>query len=200
MELRAGMVIYVFRSGTARAVELLDGSRPRGRGGARSTPRAGGSQPLAREGGGEGPFPADLLPAGILPQPVRDWLTLERYRHYGVYAGRGQVIHFHGDSPAQARIRCTSLATFRTGAFLDLVAGGLLGLHVDPHIPYPDGLAAVVRRARSCVGTDFGGYDLLANNCEHFAAWCATGRRSSRQLPGKGAQLGRFLSDLLGIL
>ncbi|NLI78947.1 MAG: hypothetical protein GX442_21210 [Candidatus Riflebacteria bacterium] len=169
MELRAGMVIYVFRSGTARAVELLDDARPRGRSGGRPAARGAGSPALAWEGGGEGPFPADLLPAGILPRPVHAWLTLERYRHYGVYAGRGQVIHFHGDSPARARIRCTSIATFRTGAFLDLVAGGLLGIHVDPHMAYPDGLAAVVRRARSCVGTDFGGYDLLANNCEHFA-------------------------------
>eukprot|EP00735_Rhodelphis_limneticus_P006799 TRINITY_DN19240_c0_g1::TRINITY_DN19240_c0_g1_i1::g.15788::m.15788 TRINITY_DN19240_c0_g1::TRINITY_DN19240_c0_g1_i1::g.15788 ORF type:complete len:301 (-),score=6.76,LRAT/PF04970.8/1e-21,NLPC_P60/PF00877.14/0.067,Peptidase_C97/PF05903.9/0.48 TRINITY_DN19240_c0_g1_i1:340-1242(-) len=39
---------------------------------------------------------------------------------------------------------------------------------------YPPTL--VVARARCKLHTDFGGYDLLKNNCEHFATWCKTGR------------------------
>jgi hypothetical protein len=29
---------------------------------------------------------------------------------------------------------------------------------------------------------DFGGYDFLDNNCEHFAIWCATGLKTSNQV------------------
>ena len=37
-----------------------------------------------------------------------------------------------------------------------------------------------VRRARSKLGE--GGYNLLCNNCEHFAIWCKTGLRESTQV------------------
>lgn len=36
-------------------------------------------------------------------------------------------------------------------------------------------------RASSQLGSTFGGYNLLSNNCEHFAYWCVTGIRQSRQ-------------------
>ena len=38
-------------------------------------------------------------------------------------------------------------------------------------------------RALALVGYDFGGYNLLTNNCEHFANWCASGARFSNQVP-----------------
>lgn len=31
------------------------------------------------------------------------------------------------------------------------------------------------------MGLDFGGYNLISNNCEHFANWCVTGVRQSMQ-------------------
>jgi hypothetical protein len=31
------------------------------------------------------------------------------------------------------------------------------------------------------IGTDFGGYSIKGNNCEHFARWCVTGVRSAQQ-------------------
>ena len=40
----------------------------------------------------------------------------------------------------------------------------------------------VANRALSMVGCDFGGYNFLSNNCEHFANWCACGRRISQQV------------------
>lgn len=40
----------------------------------------------------------------------------------------------------------------------------------------------VVKRALSQVGSDFGGYHFFKNNCEHFTYWCATGKKSSRQV------------------
>ena len=40
----------------------------------------------------------------------------------------------------------------------------------------------IMDRALSQVGSDFGGYHFLCNNCEHFANWCACGKRISRQV------------------
>ena len=37
-----------------------------------------------------------------------------------------------------------------------------------------------VERARSCIGQ--GEYDLLTQNCEHFAMWCKTGAKESAQV------------------
>lgn len=39
----------------------------------------------------------------------------------------------------------------------------------------------IVRRARSEIGTKLGTYNLLSNNCEHFANWCRCGKLVSHQ-------------------
>ena len=53
----------------------------------------------------------------------------------------------------------------------------------------------VVQRAESRLGEQR--YDLLTNNCEHFATWCKTGRQESEQLAGFGLQLDRWkLSEI----
>jgi hypothetical protein len=43
--------------------------------------------------------------------------------------------------------------------------------------PNPD---KVVARARSMLGQS--GYDLIFNNCQHFATWCVTGEHHSAQV------------------
>jgi len=177
MNIRPGSVIYVFRSMTSRVVEAVDGRF------------------LSVEPEQTGLLAAAFrLVAGtpLLPPGLRLMLNFERYRHYGVYDGRGKVIHFTGPTPSSARIRRTTLAEFERGTFLDSVAGGVLGVHTDDRVAFPDGRAEAVRRARAALGTTFGGYDLLRNNCEHFATWCACGRRISRQLLEKSLTLGSF--------
>jgi len=63
--------------------------------------------------------------------------------------------------------------------------------------------AEVIRRAQSVERREipWGDYDLLRNNCEHFATWCKTGVKSSKQvedvaalLQGAGAMFGSMLS------
>lgn len=39
----------------------------------------------------------------------------------------------------------------------------------------------IVQRARSMIGTKLGTYNLLSNNCEHFANWCRCGKLVSHQ-------------------
>jgi len=53
---------------------------------------------------------------------------------------------------------------------------------IDTIVNYKYERETVVKRALNKVGSDFGGYDFLRNNCEHFAYWCATGERTSRQV------------------
>ncbi len=174
MKVQPGTVIYVFRSMTARLVETITPSS------CPSLPTGVGLLAVANE---------FLFGARFLTPDLGKLARLERYRHYGVYAGRGKVIHFTGSSPAAARIRLTSVSEFEHGTFLDSVAGGNSGIHADERVEFPEGKAAVVRRARSLLGTDFGGYHLLWNNCEHFANWCACRQKISRQFRDKGIEL-----------
>lgn len=47
-------------------------------------------------------------------------------------------------------------------------------------IPFPDD--EVVRRARTEIGKHRGKYDLVFNNCEHFAYYCRFGIKKSQQV------------------
>lgn len=91
--------------------------------------------------------------------------------HYGIYDGEEGVYHFTGDKPKDATVCFTSLDDFKNGgtAFIE----NILCKKYDPD--------EIIRRAQSKVGTNFGGYNLIKNNCEHFAYWCATGVRRSSQ-------------------
>ncbi|NLT96112.1 MAG: lecithin retinol acyltransferase family protein [Clostridia bacterium] len=97
------------------------------------------------------------------------------YRHYGIDIGDGTVVHFRGDRfliQKSAWIQRTSMKSF--------LGGG--ELYIEENVKYAFPRNEVVRRALSQVGSNFGGYNFIFNNCEHFAYWCATGRRISKQV------------------
>ncbi|MDP7979911.1 lecithin retinol acyltransferase family protein [Bacillus multifaciens] len=91
--------------------------------------------------------------------------------HYGIYDGDGWVYHFTGDSIRNARIKFTTLKEFEKGgtAYIEKVYNAKYDAE------------EIIRRASSQVGSRFGGYNLLENNCEHFVCWCVTGIRQSKQ-------------------
>lgn len=91
--------------------------------------------------------------------------------HYGVYDGYGGVFHFNGITPADAQIHYS--------LFADFAKGGTVSVDSCIKIFSPQ---EIVERAISKVGEDFGGFNLLTNNCEHFARWCATDVRQSSQV------------------
>jgi len=96
------------------------------------------------------------------------------YRHYGVYAGDGKVIHYaakNGDFGSDVGVRETSLKKFSGGGKCTV-----LQFIEDP----PFSGKETVRRARSRIGEK--SYSLLFNNCEHFALWCKTGKSTSAQV------------------
>ena len=102
---------------------------------------------------------------------VKVWRGL--YWHFAIYLGDGEVAElakpFEGGN-----VRIVSLSAFNRGSRLQVVrfAGAF-------------SKEAVARRAESLVGSS--GYDLFKWNCEHFAAWCATGFASSQQIAASKA-------------
>ncbi|MFZ7104326.1 MAG: lecithin retinol acyltransferase family protein [Peptococcaceae bacterium] len=96
------------------------------------------------------------------------------YRHYGVDIGDGTAVHFRGDRfliQRSAWIQRTSLKSFAAGDEI-----------CTDECKYAFTRNEVIQRALSQVGGKFGGYHFIFNNCEHFAYWCGTGRRISKQV------------------
>lgn len=128
------------------------------------------------------------------------------YDHYGIYTGRGKVIHFSNegsDFGSDIRVRRATLSQFKNGAsnvfvidfeayrdhvenpdLFDLLEGGIVGIALRKlfgsetiTIYSPE---ETVERAESQLGE--GDYNLVFNNCEHFAVWCKTGVHESSQV------------------
>jgi hypothetical protein len=79
------------------------------------------------------------------------------YMHHGIDVGDGRVVR-------------TSREEF--------TAGRPERVTTDPPATFPP--EEIVARALAHVGRE--GYSPLVDNCEHFATWCATGMRESRQV------------------
>ena len=96
------------------------------------------------------------------------------YLHHGIDVGDGTVVHARPDDPRRpfggGRVVRTSLAEFAGGAAVREIA--------DPPAVFPP--PHIVARALRHRGRP--GYCPVVDNCEHFATWCATGRRESRQV------------------
>lgn len=96
------------------------------------------------------------------------------YLHHGIDLGDGTVVHARPDDFRNplggGRVVRTSVEEFSRGA--------MVRVRNDPPATYT--AAEVAERALAHEGRE--GYDLVIDNCEHFATWCATGRRASRQV------------------
>jgi hypothetical protein len=94
------------------------------------------------------------------------------YRHHGLYAGQGRVLHYRGMHRWLLRrgpVEEISLAQFEGGHGFAVVAAAARF----------EGPAAV-ERARSRLGEDR--WRLWSNNCEHFVTWCRDGAPRSSQI------------------
>ncbi len=113
-----------------------------------------------------------------------DVIFVERmglYRHYGVYVGKGEVIHYssiNSDFGDDISIHKTTLKKF-----LD----GRNGYYICKFPKRPDienyhlfTKKETVQRAYQRLGERR--YNLLGNNCEHFAIWCRTNVSESGQV------------------
>ena len=92
-------------------------------------------------------------------------------RHYGIYDGLEGVYHFNGESIDHVYIQYSSMEQFAQGGEVKID-----GQYKQSFTP-----AEIMQRAANEVGSEFGGYNLIDNNCEHFATWCVTGEKQSMQ-------------------
>ncbi|MGD1903792.1 MAG: lecithin retinol acyltransferase family protein [Geitlerinemataceae cyanobacterium] len=100
---------------------------------------------------------------------TRPFLEMEGiYEHHGIDCGDGTVIHY-SKRPEEATVLQTSIEAFAQGRTIQTRD------YATSYIA-----DSVVSRARSRI--DERKYNLLFNNCEHFATWCKTGVSSSRQV------------------
>lgn len=107
----------------------------------------------------------------VLDRLIFRFLT---YKHYGVDIGDDKIIHFYCPSILKipkARISLCSLEEFSRDGILQIADD--LALNFSPE--------EIVQRAESMLHTDFDGYRVKHNNCEHFSMWCATGLRTGKQ-------------------
>ena len=98
------------------------------------------------------------------------------YKHYGIYIGKDQVIHFgseegHELNPFYAKVIKTSLKKFQKGDPLWVEES-------DEYNAFDSDKVIALTKAR--LGE--GGYNILTNNCEHFANECKYGIKRSRQV------------------
>jgi len=93
------------------------------------------------------------------------------YTHHGIDCGDGTVIHFTGEpgKKSDASIARSTMADFA----LDSI------VHMRDYSAKDDS-QVVIDRAKSKLGSK--DYNLVTNNCEHFATWCCTGRTASEQV------------------
>lgn len=97
------------------------------------------------------------------------------YSHHGIYLGSNQVIHYAGlangvFTKGSSRVQMLSLEAFTGGHKLEIH-------HYDNR---PFHAAEIVVRARARLGENR--YNLVFNNCEHFAHHCCIGEHASQQV------------------
>ena len=156
------------------------------------------------------PSPAAVVPTSSVQAMYGDIIGVVRkngaFTHYGIYVSDTCVVHYAIPASVgigHATIHATSLRLFLRDAtdyfILDFpkpyqppvvlgndaphnetIAEQLarnLQQHYGYHLYTPE---ETVKRARSRIGETH--YNLLTNNCEHFAIWCKTGVSESLQI------------------
>jgi hypothetical protein len=93
------------------------------------------------------------------------------YSHHGIYAGDGNVIHYTGETKEKRNpsVSKTALEDFLKG-------GKLKRRHYKKRLPPSETLSLAKKHFADR------SYSLTLNNCEHFATYCATGKKKSTQV------------------
>ena len=111
------------------------------------------------------------------------------YSHHGIYMGNGRVVHYTGQEGKEKKnpnVKETGLEEF--------LRGGTLKRRNYKKRHSPTETLKVVERY---LADD--NYSLLFNNCEHFATYCVTGRRKSRQIKQAVGGVAVIMGAIAGI-
>jgi len=98
------------------------------------------------------------------------------YRHYGIQIKEQEIIHFY----------CPSILKLKMGRIEKISIEKFIG--ADGLLEYESNNVdinreEIIKRAERYLNTDFGGYKITSNNCEHFSNWCYTGEKKTKQKP-----------------
>lgn len=109
------------------------------------------------------------------------------YTHHGIYVGQDQVIHYSGMASGISKgcVELTSLEEFSQGKTIK----------VKDYQKTPFTGHQICERAKSKIGESR--YNILFNNCEHFATWCVTGEHYSEQANAAISHTGNALAAQL---
>lgn len=116
-------------------------------------------------------------------QPIYgDHIRVNRglYFHHGIYASNDAVIHFaslepgHETDPTMASVVVTDLKTFLKGGILEVRE------YTEEELKIKRSPQDIINYAFSQLGTK--NYNLITNNCEHFANRCVFGESRSEQV------------------
>jgi len=109
------------------------------------------------------------------------------YYHHGIDIGNDTVIHYTGEpgKKSDASIKRTSMKEFLNGGKFEIVR-------------YSECLDndTVILRAAQLVGER--NYDILFNNCEHFATYCKLGKSKSGQVKDTTYKIGGGVGTAVG--
>lgn len=119
-----------------------------------------------------------------------DHIKVDRflYWHHGIDNGNGTVVHFTGEpgNKSDAEIKITIIEEFLNGGVPVIVNYSIARPPDD-----------VIQTALSYVGQK--GYNLIFNNCEHFARFCKTGDFKSEQVTNAVATTGGSAAATTGV-
>lgn len=142
----------------------------------------------------------------LIPEGLHIYVHRHGYTHHGIYIGDGKVIHFVGPKagPTRACKKCgfsrntghgvveTCLECFLHGGSLCRYNYNVprMILSITSHTMCPNCTTTersksgseIVETAKEKLKEGFGKYNLLSNNCEHFATFCSTGTAFSQQV------------------
>lgn len=97
------------------------------------------------------------------------------YKHFGIYISDDCIIHYDGKQDdlllRKMCIRDTNIERFLNGK-------GSYKVKQFKNEKYSPN--EVVKRAKNEIGSK--DFNLILNNCEHFAIWCKTGNKKSSQI------------------
>lgn len=112
------------------------------------------------------------------------------YFHYGVYVGGGKVVHFSSKGKGEMNAATADIILTSFKAFSK---GDVVSLDTKEEATFPP--EVIVQRAISAIGSKRGTYNLVSNNCEHFANWCRCGKIVSHQKEAVNEVLDLFLGE-----
>ena len=114
------------------------------------------------------------------------------YYHYGIFVNPNRVIQFGlpddpGRPSGEIKVLATDVYTFLNGGSIEV------GICEKPEKQKRHSAKQTVEIAESKLGE--GGYDILHNNCEHFAYLCAFGEAKSSFLQNIRSKLRQKLQN-----